>query len=167
MLTSRSCSWCHHMNPITMQFCEGCGHQAHASRLDCQCNRCTLNRRRAATMPTPVPLTDDIVRMLATIRLGGFAPEHLTAVPLTQNEEEAMKPEDESATPPGNAKVERTLVSKELAEAINRMDHLLQAEFGFDLAYCILARGLIVAASNSRDGYVPPTVKSDTSSNRK
>ena len=157
MLTSCSCSWCHRMNPVTTQLCEGCGHQAHASRLDCQCGRCTLGRRRAATMPTPVPLTEEIARMIATIRLGVYAPEKLTAEPLNQSEA-AMKPEENPVTAHANDETKRTPVSKELAEALRRMDDLLQSEFGFDLAYCILARGLIVAASNSRDGYVPPVV---------
>ena len=160
MLTSSSCSWCHRMNPVTTQFCEGCGHQAHASRLDCQCGRCTLGRRRAATMPTPVPLTEEIARMIATIRLGVYAPENLTAEPPNQSEA-AMKPEEDPATAHANAETKRTPVGSELVEAIRRMDDLLQAEFGFDLAYCILARGLIVAASNSRDGYIPPTVAAE------
>jgi hypothetical protein len=155
MLMSRSCSWCGRMNSTTVQFCEDCGHQAHASRLDCQCGRCVLGRRRAAITPAPVPLTDEIARMVATIRLGVYAP-------LNQSEEEPMKPDGETGTSPANAETKRTPVSKELAEAIRRMDDLLQAEFGFDQAYCILARGLIVAASNSRDGFVPPTVATAT-----
>lgn len=155
MLTSRSCSWCHRMNPTTVQFCADCGHQAHASRLDCQCGRCVLGRRHAATTPAPVPLTGEIARMVAMIRLGVYAP-------LNQSEEEAMNREEEPVPSHASAETPRTPVSKELAEAIRRMDDLLQAEFGFDLAYCILARGLIVAASNSRDGYVPPTVATAT-----
>jgi hypothetical protein len=139
------------MNPISVQFCADCGHQAHAGRLDCQCGRCVLGRRHAATTPAPVPLTGEIARMIATIRLGVYAP-------LNRREEDAMNPEAEPAPSSASAETRRTPVSKELAEAIRRMDDLLQAEFGFDLAYCILARGLIVAASNSRDGYVPPTV---------
>jgi hypothetical protein len=69
-----------------------------------------------------------------------------------------MRPEEDPATARPNAETRRTPASKELAEAIRRMDDLLQSEFSFDLAYYILARGLIVAASNSRDGYAPPVM---------
>jgi hypothetical protein len=95
--------------------------------------------------------------MVATIRLG-INPNNPINVPLDPNQENAMKPDHKPATPSTNTETKRTPVSAKLAEAIRRMDDLLQTEFGFDLAYCILAHGLIVAASNSRDGYVPPVV---------
>ena len=112
----------------------------------------------AATMPAPVPLTDEIARLVATIRLGVGATEGPAPLPTTRSEEGAMKTDDEPGISPANAETRRTPVGPELADAIRRMDDLLQAEFGFDLAYCILARGAVVAASNSRDGYLPPTV---------
>ena len=161
MLTSRSCSWCHRMNPVTTQVCEGCGHHAHASRLDCRCGRCVLGRRHAATVPAPVPLTDEIARLVATLRLGAGGTECPAALPITRSEKGAMRADDEPETTPATAETRRMPVGSELVEAIRRMDDLLQAEFGFDLAYCILARGLIVAASNSRDGYIPPTVAAE------
>jgi hypothetical protein len=40
MRTSRSCSWCHAINPTTQRFCKDCSHEAHVPRMDCRCSRC-------------------------------------------------------------------------------------------------------------------------------
>lgn len=47
MIASSSCSWCHHANPITEDYCDGCGHEAHNSRKDCRCSQCvgSVSRR--------------------------------------------------------------------------------------------------------------------------
>lgn len=58
--------------------------------------------------------------------------------------------------------VKRTPVSANLAEKLRAADEALMAEFGFDLSYIVMARDGIVAASNSRDGYLPPLVASAT-----
>ncbi len=67
---------------------------------------------------------------------------------------------DESVPDPApvTRDVKRTPVSVDLAEKLRAADEALMAEFGFDLSYVVLARDGIVAASNSRDGYLPPLV---------
>ena len=50
-------------------------------------------------------------------------------------------------------------VSADLAAKIRAVDAGLEAEFGHDFAYGIMAGGGLVAASNAKDGYVPPTAK--------
>lgn len=52
-----------------------------------------------------------------------------------------------------------TPVSAGLAKKIRAVDAGMVAEFGLDLAYSMMANGKIVAASNSTDGFIPPTVK--------
>ncbi len=52
-------------------------------------------------------------------------------------------------------------VSADLAAKIRAVDAGMEAEFGNDFAYGIMANGGLVAASNAKDGYVPPAVKAD------
>jgi hypothetical protein len=52
-------------------------------------------------------------------------------------------------------------VSAGLAKKIRELDAALEAEFGCDFAFGIAGGGGVVAASNSRDGIVPPVVKPD------
>ncbi len=61
-------------------------------------------------------------------------------------------------TAPVTRDVKRTPVSADLAEKLRAADEALMAEFGFDLSYVVMARDGIVAASNSRDGYLMPLV---------
>jgi hypothetical protein len=35
-----SCSWCQQMHDSSQRYCSHCGHQAHVSRIACQCQRC-------------------------------------------------------------------------------------------------------------------------------
>lgn len=48
MLVSRSCSWCHELNPASERWCANCGHAAHKCRLECDCPECETQRRRYA-----------------------------------------------------------------------------------------------------------------------
>lgn len=57
--------------------------------------------------------------------------------------------------------VKRTPVPANIAEQVRALDDALQTVFGFDLCYVVLARGGIVAASNARDGYLPPIVTTE------
>lgn len=52
----------------------------------------------------------------------------------------------------------RTPVSAELSALVHALDEALQATFGFDLCYVLLARDGIIAASSSVHGYMPPIV---------
>ncbi len=52
-------------------------------------------------------------------------------------------------------------VKPALAQAIRDMRDLLMDEFGNDFAFVVLGRGETVAASNARDGDVPPEVVPD------
>jgi hypothetical protein len=40
MLVSTSCGHCHAMNPLSVQRCRECGHDAHRSRMECSSPRC-------------------------------------------------------------------------------------------------------------------------------
>ena len=51
-MTARTCSWCHRLNPVEVQTCPGCGHDAQVSRMECGCPRC----RRPAARPQDDPL---------------------------------------------------------------------------------------------------------------
>lgn len=64
-------------------------------------------------------------------------------------------------TAPVTRDVKRTPVPANIAEMVRTLDAALQTVFGFDLCYVVLARGGIVAASNARDGYLPPVVTTD------
>lgn len=59
-------------------------------------------------------------------------------------------------TAPVTREVRRTPVSADLAAKIRAVDAALEAEFNLDFAFAILARGALVAASNAKDGVVPP-----------
>jgi hypothetical protein len=52
-------------------------------------------------------------------------------------------------------------VKPALAQTIRDMRDLLMDEFGNDFAFVVLGRGETVAASNARDGDVPPEVVPD------
>jgi nitrate/TMAO reductase-like tetraheme cytochrome c subunit len=43
-MTTESCSWCHEMNDVRDEYCQTCGHQAHASRMNCLCEQCAPGR---------------------------------------------------------------------------------------------------------------------------
>ena len=38
-IVSRSCGFCHTVNPSTERWCRECGHEAHVARLACRCGR--------------------------------------------------------------------------------------------------------------------------------
>ena len=59
---------------------------------------------------------------------------------------------------PVNREWKRTPVSAELAALIRTLDEALQATFGFDLCYVVMARDGIIAASSAVHGYLPPIV---------
>lgn len=60
-------------------------------------------------------------------------------------------------TSPVTREVARTPVSAKLAGIIRELDEALMAEFGaFAFAYAIMAGDGLAAASNARDGFVPP-----------
>lgn len=69
-----------------------------------------------------------------------------------------MSNETPKPTAPHTREVKRTPVSADLAAKIRAVDAALEAEFGSDFACVILARGALVAASNAKDGVVPPVV---------
>lgn len=60
MITKSMCGWCHEFVDSREKSCPNCGHDAHCSRLDCRCLRCTSY--------VPQPLTaaevDDLEREL-------------------------------------------------------------------------------------------------------
>jgi hypothetical protein len=37
---SQSCSWCHHLNESTVEYCSNCGHYAQIPRMQCYCPSC-------------------------------------------------------------------------------------------------------------------------------
>lgn len=69
-----------------------------------------------------------------------------------------MSNETPKPTAPHTREVKRTAASSDLAAKIRAVDAALEAEFGSDFAFVILARGALVAASNAKDGVVPPVV---------
>jgi hypothetical protein len=155
MLISRSCSFCHSMNPASERYCRSCGHETHVARLDCQCPRCATTRRRAAaTADAPVPLGGAIAEALAALRRGDTP---------TPPEEDAMARTRKNPPAPGPAPADgtpRTAVSPKLAAAIRKMDGLLMDEFGpyAAFAYAVMGGDGLIAASNSTHGVVPPIV---------
>lgn len=71
---------------------------------------------------------------------------------------EAMPKNTDKVTTPFTRELKRTPVSHALAAAIRTVDELLVEELGNDFAYAVLGRGRLIAASNSKDGVVPPVV---------
>lgn len=62
-------------------------------------------------------------------------------------------------TAPVTREVTRTPVSAKLADIIRALDDTLMAEHGaFAFAYAILVGDGLAAASNARDGFVPPVI---------
>jgi hypothetical protein len=47
------CGWCRRFNPVTLDLCRQCGHQAHVGRAQCTCLRCSPR-----ALPAPDPLRD-------------------------------------------------------------------------------------------------------------
>lgn len=41
IISSRSCSWCHHLNDTRVEFCERCRHCAQLPRMQCYCSDCS------------------------------------------------------------------------------------------------------------------------------
>ena len=164
MMISRSCSWCHSTNPASERYCRSCQHEAHVARLDCQCPRCATARRRATGTDTPVPLADFIARALSALRSQSPATDHpadLSPDPERRSDMPARKNHANANAPdpaPVNRDVKRTPVSAELAALIRTLDKALQATFGFDLCYALMARDGIIAASSAVHGYMPPIV---------
>lgn len=72
-----------------------------------------------------------------------------------------MSNETSKPTAPYTRELKRTPISPKLAAAIRAVDELLVEELGNDFAYAVLGRGLLIAASNSKDGVVPPVVATD------
>jgi hypothetical protein len=110
----------------------------------------------------PAPLADVIARALAALRshppatdLADLSPHPERRIAMTANGDNRDTPD----TAPVTREVARTPVSAKLAGIIRELDDALMAEFGpFAFAYAILAGDGLVAASNARDGFVPPTV---------
>jgi hypothetical protein len=151
------------MVPETHTYCPKCGHQAHVCRLDCMCPKCARARRLAATAEVPAPLAPAITAALAALRRGAAQHQDDCPVNETPNPEGSVTMSDETpkATAPYTRELKRTPVSPKLAAAIRTVDELLVAELGNDFAYAVLGRGLLIAASNSKDGVVPPAVATD------
>jgi hypothetical protein len=42
------CGWCRRFNPVSVDLCRQCGHEAHVARPKCACRQC------AARHPTPL-----------------------------------------------------------------------------------------------------------------
>jgi hypothetical protein len=110
-----------------------------------------------------VPLADVIARAIAALRSLPDASDRLAALsPLTERRI-AMTTKNDNANAPDTDRVTRevvrTPVSPKLAEIIRALDDTLMAEFGsFAFAYAIMAGDGMAAASNARDGYLPPIV---------
>jgi hypothetical protein len=141
------------MNPVAERYCHSCGHEAHVARLDCQCPRCSTARRRAAAADSPTPLGGAIVEALAALRRGSTS-NHSEESAMTRKRNTENVPDPTLVT----REVKRTPVTADLAEKIRAFDEAMLATFGFDVCYVVMARDGIVAASNSRDGYLPPIV---------
>ncbi len=163
MIVSRSCSWCHHMNPASEQFCCSCCHEAQVARLDCRCGRCFDARHRVATATPPVPLGGVIAEAIAALRRGESQPS-------PQPEEVTVTRKRKAATTPDSAPAAvgtpRTAVSAKLAAAIRTMDDLLLDEFGpyAAFAYAVMGGDGLIAASNAKHGVVAPIVADSDSS---
>jgi hypothetical protein len=161
-MTRVLCSWCESFNTVGgPPQCQTCGHDAFQPRMCCGCSRCSLARRRAAASDAPAPLVPAITEALNRLR-PEVAPGRPAAGTPNPEEDEAMSRTPKKVTAPVTREVKRTPVSAELAAKIRDVDAALEAEFNLDFAFVILARGNLVAASNARDGVVPPTVATDT-----
>jgi hypothetical protein len=165
MLISRSCSHCHTMNVASERYCRSCGHEAHVARLDCQCTRCNRLRRAVTGTDTPMPIADLIARTIAALRSHPSATDHLVDLfPDPERKANMTADRNNRDVPdrvPVTRDVKRTPVPANIAEMVRALDDALQTVFGFDLCYVVLARGGIVAASNARDGYLPPLVTTE------
>ena len=168
MLISRSCSWCDHMVPSTARSCPACGHES-GPRMLCRCPKCNRSRRLVTTVTdTPVPLADLIARALSALRSQSPATDHPADLSPDPERRLAMPARKNKATTNANANApdaapvtrewKRTPVSVELAALIRALDEALQATFGFDLCYVVMARDGIIAASSAVHGYMPPIV---------
>lgn len=151
MLVSRSCSWCHEMNPATERFCRSCQHEAHVCRMDCECPRCLRARRAAGVVPTP--LAEVFAEGGDQFQRGTTPPGESTAEVQIGASTSAAS---ENGMPPFDVK--RTPVRAELAEQIRTLLEALVAEFGFDLHFSIWIGDGLVAASSPTDGFVLPMV---------
>lgn len=159
MLTSRLCSWCDSMNIVGgPTWCRTCGHDAFRPRMACGCPRCERARRRAAASDAPAPLAPAITEALNRLRQEVTQEDGAADGILNPEGDEAMSRKPKKVTAPVTSEVERTPVSTDLAAKIRAVDAALEAEFGLDFAFAILARGKLVSASNARDGVVPPLV---------
>ena len=158
----RTCSWCHSTNAETERWCQSCRHEAHAARLDCTCPRCSRARRRAVAGDAPAPPVPVLTEVLNRLRQGAAQEDDSPTDGAANPEGDVAMPRKSKVIVPVTREVTRTPVSPALAAAIRHMDDLLVAEFHLDVAYCLLARGSVVAASNSRDGYLPPVVNEAT-----
>jgi hypothetical protein len=48
------CRWCHRFNPMTIELCRECGHEAHVTRPECACERCRTPRLDSVNaLPAP------------------------------------------------------------------------------------------------------------------
>jgi len=157
VIVSRSCSWCHQMNPASERFCRSCCHEAQVARLDCRCGRCLAARHRVATATPPVPLGGVIAETIAALRRGESQPS-------PRQEEVTVTRKHNAATAPDSAPAAvgttRTPVSAKLAAAIRTMDDLLMDEFGpyAAFAYAVMGGDGLIAASNAKHGVVAPVV---------
>lgn len=155
MITSRSCSWCHTSNLATTRYCENCHHEAHVARLDCSCPRCATTRKSVSASLAPMPIASIVDEAIAGLRGLVRSDCKPTTTP--------NKPNSETITSPKTREFTRTPVSDELATKIRAFDQGLMAEFGpVCFAYSIIANDGLVAASNSRDGFVEPLVATAT-----
>jgi hypothetical protein len=154
MSISRSCSWCHTMNPAAERYCVECGHEAHVCRLDCNCSRCLCGR---AGNHAPAALADLIAAHRAAL-MAGVAPPR----PRSKESSSASVGVGTANHEAEVRVVKRTHVRAELAERIAALMELLVSEFGFDLSISIWVRDGLIAASNPNDGYVPPLVAAAT-----
>ncbi len=141
MFTSRSCSWCHNLDPPTVRTCSECGHDAHEARLSCSCPRCALARHKATFGDLAVPLAELVAEALAGLR---------------QKTTHESEPTGENCT---TWEFPRAEVSPTLAALIRTIDAAMIDEFGADgFAFAIMVDDGIVAAHNARDGFVMPIV---------
>jgi hypothetical protein len=104
----------------------------------------------------PTPLGGAIAEALAALRRGDTPNHSESTMTRKHNTENVPDPT------PVTRDVKRTPVSADLAEKIRAFDEAMLATFGFDLCYIVMARDGIVAASNSRDGYLSPIVEPAT-----
>ncbi len=160
-MISRMCSHCDTMVSETLTDCPKCGHQPHVARWDCLCPKCARARRRASAPDAPAPIAPTSTE--AINRLRRSADTDAASDPLNPEGSDAMPKKKTPATAaPITREIKRTPVSDDLAAKIRAVDAGLEAEFHLDFAFVILARGNVVAASNARDGVVPPVVNADS-----